>query len=475
MTAESGSGGGAAAASRTLGYDLVGRVASVSHPLGTQSVTYNDRDLPVGSSGPAGSSTFGYEASGRMTSRTDGAGTSSFGYNARDDLTSTTGAATGGTRSLAYDDADQLTAVTYASGGAVRSFGYDSLGRTTSDMVTGPGGTLRVATYSYDANDNRLTETLSPAGLSGSGSQSFGYDRADRLTSWTSPANVTTSYGWDGAGNRTSAGGTAATFDERNRLLADGTATYTYTARGTGATRTAGGTTATTTFDGFDRLVSDSTSGTTTHGYDGWDRLAVRNSTTLGYAGVEKEPVGDGTSTYARDPDGDLIGLGTPGGNWVPLADPHGDVVAAFTTNGAGLTDQKAFDSFGVPTTAGSANVRVGFQGSWTDPTTAKVSAEARWYTPGTGGFVSRDSAGLPLTSGVSADPGSRVLCRLSFRRIWMSPGRAVAVRRRRCLPVRRRMPLPGRVEDESAVAGDATAAGSAVAAAAAGGQAVGS
>ncbi|WP_322755732.1 hypothetical protein [Frankia sp. Cas3] len=131
--------------------------------------------------------------------------------------------------------------------------------------------------------------------------------------------------------------------------------------------------------------MSDSTSGTTTYGYDGWDRLAVRNSTTLGYAGVEKEPVGDGTSTYARDPDGNLIGLGTPGGNWVPLADPHGDVVAALTTNGAGLTDQKAFDPFGVPTTAGSANVRVGFQGSWTDPTTAKVSAEARWYTPGDG------------------------------------------------------------------------------------------
>ncbi|WP_416211302.1 RHS repeat-associated core domain-containing protein [Frankia sp. Cas3] len=38
------------------------------------------------------------------------------------------------------------------------------------------------------------------------------------------------------------------------------------------------------------------------------------------------------------------------------------------------------------------------------DPTTAKVSAEARWYTPGTGGFVSRDSVGLPLTSGISAN-----------------------------------------------------------------------
>ncbi|WP_322763367.1 DUF6531 domain-containing protein, partial [Frankia sp. Cr2] len=75
LTAESGSGGGAAAASRSVGYDLIGRVTSVNHPSGTQSLTYNDRDLPVGSAGPAGSSTFGYDASGRMTSRTDGAGT----------------------------------------------------------------------------------------------------------------------------------------------------------------------------------------------------------------------------------------------------------------------------------------------------------------------------------------------------------------------------------------------------------------
>ncbi len=122
---------------------------------------------------------------------------------------------------------------------------------------------------------------------------------------------------------------------------------------------------------------------------------------------MEKEPVADGTSTYARDPDGDLVGLGTPGGAWTPLTDTHGDVVAAFPTSGTGLTDQKVFDPFGVTTSAGSANVRVGFQGSWTDPVTAKVSAEARWYTPDTGGFVSRDSIDLPVSGSAG---GSRYL-----------------------------------------------------------------
>ncbi|WP_035740195.1 RHS repeat-associated core domain-containing protein, partial [Parafrankia elaeagni] len=48
------------------------------------------------------------------------------------------------------------------------------------------------------------------------------------------------------------------------------------------------------------------------------------------------------------------------------------------------------------------SNIRVGYQGSWTDPTTGKVSAQARWYTPGTGSFASRDPMDVPFTSAAS-------------------------------------------------------------------------
>ena len=151
--------------------------------------------------------------------------------------------------------------MTYANPQTVRSFGYDDLGRTTSDSLSGPGGALREQTYAYDANDNRTSTTVGPAGVAGAGTQSYGYDRADRLVSWTDQASVTTAYGWDAAGNRISAGGAAAVFDERNRLLSDGTATYDYTARGTLSTRVEGATTYTTVFDAFDRLVADNTGG----------------------------------------------------------------------------------------------------------------------------------------------------------------------------------------------------------------------
>ncbi|MCM3925656.1 RHS repeat-associated core domain-containing protein, partial [Frankia sp. AiPs1] len=166
----------------------------------------------------------------------------------------------------------------------------------------------------------------------------------------------------------------------------------------------AGSTTATTEFDALDQLVSDSTSALTSYGYDGLGRLAVRNGTRLIYGGLEREPVTDGTSAYSRDPDGDIISAGLSSGNVATLTNTHGDLVAAFPTDGSSLTENRAYDPFGTPIVAGSANLRVGYQGSWTDPTTARVSAQARWYTPGTGSFASRDTADVPFTGAASAN-----------------------------------------------------------------------
>ncbi|CUU59621.1 RHS repeat-associated core domain-containing protein, partial [Parafrankia irregularis] len=137
--------------------------------------------------------------------------------------------------------------------------------------------------------------------------------------------------------------------------------------------------------------------------YDGLDRLATRNSAPFTYAGLEKEPATDYSSSFSRDPDGDLVAVGSSAGNWATLTDTHGDLVAAFTTAGA-LTDSRSYDPFGDPVVAGNPAVHVGFQGSWTDPDTDRVSAQARWYTPGTGTFASRDTASLPISGTAAAN-----------------------------------------------------------------------
>jgi len=403
-TGETGSGGGAGAASRTMGYDLVGNLVEVDHPGGSQLFGYNDRDLLTGAWGDGGTSSFVYDEDGRVQQRSDPGSWSDYYYDARSRLVAVGAAITGDTRGYDYDDAGQLTSIDYHGGtGATQSYDYDQLGRLTDDTLTGPSGTLRGQTYAYDNNDNLTATTITGTGVAGAGTQTYAYDWADRLTSWTNQANVTKTYGWDAAGNRTSNGGTTATFDARNRLTSDGTASYTYTARGTLSTRTAGPAT-TTVFDAFDRLTSH-TAGptTTTYTYDGLDRIAARNtSRQFTYDGLDLEPGIDGNSAYARDPSGAVIGAGTEDGAWATIQNLHGDTVAAFTTDGT-LTDTKNYDPFGQPLTPGNTNLQTGYQSSWTDPDTHLVKAQARWYNPATATFLTRDTAPLPWT-GTAAD-----------------------------------------------------------------------
>ena len=73
-------------------------------------------------------------------------------------------------------------------------------------------------------------------------------------------------------------------------------------------------------------------------------------------------------------------------------------------SGGGGAGGGPVVDPFGEPLASAGGILRVGFQGSWTDPATAKVSAQARWYTPGTGGFASRDSYDVPFGGSASAN-----------------------------------------------------------------------
>lgn len=83
---------------------------------------------------------------------------------------------------------------------------------------------------------------------------------------------------------------------------------------------------------------------------------------------------------------------------WV-VPDRHGDVSAGVSTAGA-LAMSRVFDPFGgVAGVGGSVAVPLGFQGDVTDGVTGDVWMSARWYSPGLGGFRSRDSWGGVLTS----------------------------------------------------------------------------
>ncbi|MEI2672157.1 MAG: hypothetical protein V9G13_13835 [Marmoricola sp.] len=96
---------------------------------------------------------------------------------------------------------------------------YDAASQLTRSAIGGPNGPLLDEAYAYDAAGN-LTQTTS----SRDGVSTYAYDALNRLIGVSSPGFNAT-YGYDGVGNRTSAGGVTYSYDAGGRLISasDGT------------------------------------------------------------------------------------------------------------------------------------------------------------------------------------------------------------------------------------------------------------
>ncbi|MFU8851227.1 LamG-like jellyroll fold domain-containing protein [Micromonospora sp. SL1-18] len=388
LTEETGSGGETATATRTLDYDRAGRLTSVSARGGSNTYAYNDRGQLLTAAGPSGSASFGYDDDGLMTSRTDLTGTASFGY-VKGRLDTVTDSITGQRQKFGYNAAGDVATIDYGAG-RVRTFGYDDYGRVNSDVLRNSANQV-VASVSYGFDLNGHVTGKNTTGTAGAGNNSYTYDQAGRLATWTSSAG-TISYEWDASGNRIKAGSKTATYDERNRLLSDGDYTYAYTARGTLRSRTSSGLAEEFSFDAFDRLTGAKDQ---TYQYDGLDRVVSRTGNAFVYAGLTDDVVHDGAEYYARGPANELLATGIGSTQRLSLTDAHGDVVAAIDpadTQLSTLNDSTAYDPFGKKLATVGNTGRLGYQGDWTDPDTGQVDMGARWYEPGTGTFISRDS-----------------------------------------------------------------------------------
>ncbi|GAA4105091.1 hypothetical protein GCM10022248_93950 [Nonomuraea soli] len=424
LTAETGQGAGAATADRTISYDRASRPIKLTSGTSQHLVTYNDRRLPayvaeIVDGTYTRDTSYTYDQTGRMLQRSNPAGPTTFTWDAAGRLETATDPVTGRTLTYGYDNANRLTSMTgKTSTGTTtdsQSFTYDPLNRLTGQTLKNATGTqLAAITYAWDKNDRLTTKTT--AGLAGAGVNTYGYDQAGRLTSWSAPNGTVTDYGWDDSGNRIEAGDQTFTYDERNRLLnatgpdgtANGAATYGYTPRGTLATETKNGQATHLTFDAFDRLIAD---GDSVYSYDALDRINTRTRGTIkqafaysgltnNLAGIVNTDTGGVDARYGRDASGGLLGLKEGAGPAVgALTDLHTDLVATFTTSA--LATSTTYDPFGDVLAQTGAKNTLGYQGEYTDPDTGKVNMHARWYTPGTGTFASRDSWTLnPYPSG---------------------------------------------------------------------------
>ncbi|MEV2278313.1 DNRLRE domain-containing protein, partial [Nocardiopsis sp. NPDC049922] len=412
ITEVSGSGAEATTQTDGFGYDLAGRPTTV----GGNTYTYNDRGQILTADGVSGTASFAYDTDGRLTRRDDAAGTTTFGYDTAGRLASAVDPLTGTNHQYSYDSASRLDSIVYGESAVERSFGYDAEGRLTSDSTVAPGPVPVVSVaYAYD-DASRLTGKTT-VGVAGAGENTYTYDQAGRLTSWTAPDDTVTDYTWDASGNRISEGGDSATYDERNRLITAAGIDYTWTARGTLAQTTeSGGTTTAFTYDARGRMISDGEVGYT---YDALNRLIQRGGQSVRYADQSNNAVYIAGELIARDLGGGPLATTTSDGTGatITISDAHGDVIAAVDPTTGTVTGSRTYTPYGEVTDQVGSTGSLGYQGEYTDPDTGRVNMHARWYDPTTGGFSSRDSWTLNPTPSIQQGPGVLALRRRRHER----------------------------------------------------------
>ncbi|MER7419297.1 polymorphic toxin-type HINT domain-containing protein [Micromonospora peucetia] len=398
LVRQSGVGAEVATEDRVFGYDVAGRMTSLSGSGGTNTIAYDDRGLPLSVTGPSGNSTFGYDPDGRLASRQDAAGTSSYTYDGAGRLSTLANPTAGAQLAYTYNTLSQVTKITYGSNGNTRNFTFDPLRRLKDDELksSSTGASLAKITYGWDENSNIVSKTTS--GLAGSAANSYSYDLADRLTSWNNSTS-TTVYAYDKSGNRVQNGSKLFTYDQRNRLFAADGVNYTYTARGTLAE--AGGNVTRT--DAFGQVVSQQAAGgTQTYTYDGLGR-AIRPGHS--YTGLGNDLAGDASATYVRGPSGEVVGTTAGGSQRMVWTDLHTDVVGQFTATGAALSGSVTYDPLGKVLNTSGLLGQLGYQSEWTDALTSRVNMHARWYNTDTGQFDTRDTASnSPIPDSINAN-----------------------------------------------------------------------
>ncbi len=298
---------GQIARTTTISYDAMNRAVTVTAPLSRVTV-------------------YGYDSGGNLIKITDPMSRiTSISYDALNRPTVVTAPLTA--------SANAVTTTTYDAEGQVIQVA-DPLGRITTTTYNDRGwvatvedGLGNLTTYAYTPTGKQSTVT-SP-GHSGGSTESFFYDKDDRLTTYTDANNHTATYGYDGVGNMTGmtdANGHATqyAYDTMNRLttVTDAlghTTVYGYDSGGNQQTvKDALGNVTTTLYDADNRATTivDPLGNTTTMAYDAAGRMTtltdpLGNHTTWGYDSADRlttmtDPLGN-TATYLYNYDDQLI------------------------------------------------------------------------------------------------------------------------------------------------------------------------
>lgn len=449
---------------RSYKYNHLGDITRVTHPGGGETVTNYDTagratmvtehgndgtivtrtsyvvdevgNIKTSTSREGRTTTFDYDSANRLkttttpTSSDPGAAviTTRYGYDTRgftwtnqNELETHHDPVTDATTTYVWNDASQIKSAT--SGTMSRTFGYRDNGLLLIDRLKEDTATRYYQWFNYDNDANIVTRGQYLFGQEQTRDY-YEYDGANRLITWsekikdagvwpTNPDHIT-EYQYDKAGNRTHkiVDGAAEQwfYDERNRITSGPDGQYEWDPRGTLESVTKDGIETRYQFDAFGDmvLVDEAGAGNIIYEYDALGRVANRDAggdQVFQYSGFWMDPANDGENTFGRSPTGNLTSQqqGNNDGELVGL-DRFGDVVYLADLDGR-PTETTNYTPFGEihnhwPTA--DDDPIVGFQGDWTDPDTGDVNTGARWYTPSSATFRSRDTYSGQLETPVS-------------------------------------------------------------------------
>lgn len=341
----------------TYSYDMGDRVTQIADSAnGTITRHFDGLNRLTEETTAQGTVDYVYDADGRRVSMTvEGQPAVSYNYDDAHHMTSITQGTT--TALLTYDAASRRTTLTYPNG-ITASYSYDSANRLAGITYMRGQSTVGDLTYTYDAVGSRIVAAGSwartglPAPLVGAT-----YDEANRILTW---------------------GGVSFTYDLNGNLTNDGVSSYSWNARDQ-LVSLSGGTSASFAYDAFARRRQKTIDGTTTDFvYDEFNLVQELSGGT---------PTANLPASYGID---EIFTRIDETGLTSLLVDGLGSTLAVADAAGT-IQTQYTFEPFGATSLSGiSSTNSTQFTGRENDMTNLYYY-RARYFSPGTGRFVSED------------------------------------------------------------------------------------
>jgi RHS repeat-associated protein len=413
----------------TFGYDSAGRMGSVTIPRGTFQFGYDaatgnlsgvtapggiglaysyDGSLPTDatwSGSVAGSVAETYDSTFRVTSQSvDGGNTASYSYD-NDDLVTQAGGL-----ELTYNAQNGLLTGT-TLGNLTDAQSYDGFAQPTQYTASYNGAAIYADSHTYDAL-GRITARVETIGGSTT-TYGYGYDTRGRLTTVTKNGNPLASYTYDANGNRlsgTDASGTKnGTYDAQDRLTHYGSTAYTYGATGNLQTTVTAGQTTSYTYDQLGNLTGATLPNATQIGYviDGENRRIGKTVNGILVQGflyqntlspvAELDGSGNVVSRFVYAQDSNVPEYMIKGGETYRIITDHLGSPRLVVDVATGAVAQRMdYDAFGTVTQDTNPGFQpFGFAGGLYDRDTKLVRFGARDYDAATGRWTAKDPIGF--------------------------------------------------------------------------------